>query len=272
MLANEAAIRVSAFGGTLMLLWLLEYFLPRREQPKRQWFRRLNNLLLVVVNSVVLRIVLPVTAVIAAEWAVANNWGVLNQTALPAWFAGVIAFLILDLAIYGQHVAMHTFSWLWPLHRVHHSDRVFDATTGVRFHTLEIILSMVWKVLVVLILGPPVVAVIVFEIVLNAVSMFNHSNIAIPLRLDAIFRSVVVTPDMHRVHHSVFREEHDCNYGFNFSWWDFLFRTYLAQPKSGHHQMKIGVPGFADNELSRLDRLLYQPLTNPQEETDASDD
>ncbi|MCG6158361.1 sterol desaturase family protein [Rubinisphaera margarita] len=272
MLANEAVVRVSAFGLTLTLLWVMEYFLPRREQPKRQWFRRVNNLLLVVVNSVVLRILLPVTAVVTAEWAIASHWGLLNQLSLPGWVSGVIAFLILDLAIYGQHVAMHYFSWLWPLHRVHHSDRVFDATTGIRFHTLEIVLSMLWKVAVVLILGPPVVAVIVFEIMLNAISMFNHSNIAIPLRLDALFRSVVVTPDMHRVHHSIFREEHDCNYGFNFSWWDFLFRTYLPQPKEGHREMKIGVPGLSESDLSRLDRLLYQPLRHPRNDSESSSD
>jgi len=189
-----------------------------------------------------------------------HGWGVLNNVALPSWTATIIAFIALDLAIYVQHLIFHAVPALWLVHRMHHSDLDFDVTTGSRFHPVEIALSLGFKIAMVVVLGPPAVAVLIFEIALNATSMFNHSNLRIPENVDVWLRLLLVTPDMHRVHHSIAINETNSNFGFNLPWWDYLFGTYLAQPKAGHDQMTIGIDLFRDPRELRLGRMLLQPF------------
>ena len=185
-----------------------------------------------------------------------KGWGLFNILPLPAWLAIPAAVLLLDLTIYGQHVAFHAVPLLWRLHRMHHADLEFDVTTGLRFHPGEILLSMAIKFAAVAVLGAPPLAVLIFEILLNATSLFNHGNVRLPLGLDRILRLIVVTPDMHRVHHSIDRRETDSNFGFNVPWWDRLFGTYRAQPALGHERMTIGIDKFRDPRELRLDRML----------------
>jgi sterol desaturase/sphingolipid hydroxylase (fatty acid hydroxylase superfamily) len=216
---------------------------------------------LVAVNTFAVRLVLPVTAVALADIASERGWGALNLLEWPAPIEFVLGFLLLDFVIYLQHVMFHAVPLFWRLHRVHHADLDFDVTTGVRFHTLEIILSMIIKLGTVLALGPSAWCVVAFEVVLNATSMFNHANIRIPTRLDSVLRTLVVTPDMHRVHHSVIRRETDSNFGFNFPWWDRLCGTYRPQPRDGHLQMDIGLPQYRDErQTSLLHRILMLPF------------
>jgi sterol desaturase/sphingolipid hydroxylase (fatty acid hydroxylase superfamily) len=226
-----------------------------------------NNLGILVLDAVLVRLLIPVAAVGIAVIAAQNGWGLLNIMPWPAWLELLIGFLALDLAIYGQHVAFHKVPLLWRLHRMHHADLDIDVSTGLRFHPIEIVLSMLIKIAVVAIVGVPPLAVIAFEVVLNATSMFNHSNAAMPLWLDRVVRLIVVTPDMHRVHHSVLRQETDSNFGFNLPWWDRLFGTYRAQPQAGHDRMTIGLPVFRDRRELRLDRLITQPFRDDASQT-----
>jgi sterol desaturase/sphingolipid hydroxylase (fatty acid hydroxylase superfamily) len=219
-----------------------------------------SNLGIVVLNTVVLRLVFPVAAVGMAALAADRGWGLLNALGLPFALAVVVAVVALDLAIYLQHVMFHAMPALWRLHRMHHADLDFDVTTGARFHPLEILLSMGIKLGVVAALGPPVVAVVAFEVLLNATAMFNHSNVRLPLGLDRVLRWVVVTPDMHRVHHSVVPREANSNFGFNLPWWDRLLATYRAQPEAGHEAMTLGIGQFREPKYLRLDRMLVQPF------------
>ena len=189
-----------------------------------------------------------------------EGWGLLNNFSPPYWISVLAAIVALDFAIYLQHVMVHAVPLFWRLHRMHHADLDFDVTTGARFHPVEILLSMGIKLGVVAVLGPPVVAVVIFEVLLNGSSMFNHSNIRLPLWLDRVLRWFVVTPDMHRVHHSVIPRETNSNFGFNLPWWDRLFGTYRAQPEAGHEAMTIGISQFREPKYLRLDRLLLQPL------------
>jgi sterol desaturase/sphingolipid hydroxylase (fatty acid hydroxylase superfamily) len=209
--------------------------------------------------------VTPLSAAAMAALAAARAWGLLNWIEWPAWLELVLAVIALDLAIYLQHVMFHAVPLLWRLHLVHHADLDIDVTTGARFHTLEILLSMLIKVGAVLVLGPPVWAVVVFEVLLNATSMFNHSNVQMPTSLDRCLRLVVVTPDMHRVHHSVIHRETDSNFGFNLPWWDYLLGTYRAQPQEGHEGMTIGLTKYRDEQQpERLHQMLLLPWSNPR--------
>jgi sterol desaturase/sphingolipid hydroxylase (fatty acid hydroxylase superfamily) len=260
MLAHEGALRLSCFLGVLLIMLGWEQALPRRVPSTPRPARWLANLSLVVIDAALLWLLLPAAAVGASLLARANGWGLFNMLAAPPWLAAVVTLVALDLAVWAQHVAMHKVGPLWRLHRVHHSDLDFDTTTGVRFHPLEILLSMIYKALLVVALGAPTAAVMAFEILLNAASVFTHGNARLPPALDKAIRLVVVTPDMHRVHHSVRREETDSNYGFNLSVWDRLFRTYRAQPCAGHDGMTIGLPQFRRAHEQRLGDLLLQPL------------
>lgn len=253
-MVSEAVIRFAAFAAIFAAMAAFELWSPRLERGEmrgalksRRWF---TNLSMVVISSIVMRVVFPAAAVGAALWAEANGWGLLPALGIPPLLAGLVAFVILDFAIWLEHVASHKIPLLWRIHRMHHADTGFDLTTGLRFHPLEILLSMVWKALIVIALGAPVIAVLIFEIVLNGMSMFNHSNARLPLGLDRLLRQVVVTPDMHRVHHSSIRRETDSNYGFNFPFWDWLFRTYNDQPKLGHEGMEIGLEQYRDARSS----------------------
>ena len=260
LLANEPAIRLSVFLGIFAVMALWEVAAPRRERRFTRLKRWPNNIGIVVVNTLVLRLAFPVAAVGMATVAEAGGWGLLNSHAPPAWLAVVIAVVLLDLAIYLQHVMVHAVPAFWRLHRMHHADLDFDVTTGARFHPIEILLSMTIKLLVVAALGAPPVAVLIFEVMLNASSMFNHGNVRIPEGLDRVLRWLVVTPDMHRVHHSALRRETNSNFGFSLPWWDRLFGTYRAQPAAGHDAMTIGIEQFREPGDLRLDRMLVQPF------------
>ncbi|WP_370401043.1 sterol desaturase family protein [Sulfitobacter sp. JB4-11] len=260
IIAHEPTIRMAAFFSVLLVMALWEIAAPRRRVEIPRLVRWSNNLGLVVLDAFLVRLVFPVVAVGAAVVAQDNGWGLLNQIDLPVWVGVVLAVLAFDLAIYLQHVLFHAVPALWRLHRVHHADLEFDVTTGVRFHPLEILISMAIKLLLVLALGPPALAVLIFEVLLNATSLFNHANLRLPGRVDALLRLVVVTPDMHRVHHSIIPSETNSNFGFNLPWWDWVLGTYLAQPSAGHKRMTIGVKQFRTRRDLWLDRLLVQPF------------
>jgi sterol desaturase/sphingolipid hydroxylase (fatty acid hydroxylase superfamily) len=259
-LSYEPYIRLVAFGAVFVLMAAWEFLLPRRRQAIRRTWRWPNNLGIVAVNTVLVRIVFPTTAVALAILAEARGFGLFNVVTLPSWIAVIGSVVSLDLAIYLQHVLFHAVPALWRLHRMHHADLEFDVSTGLRFHPIEILLSMLIKFAVVAALGAPAVAVLIFEVLLNATSMFNHGNVRIPARIDRVLRWLVVTPDMHRVHHSILSRETNSNFGFNLPWWDRLFGTYRAQPAAGHEAMTIGIEQFRDPRELGLDRMLVQPF------------
>jgi sterol desaturase/sphingolipid hydroxylase (fatty acid hydroxylase superfamily) len=256
----ELYVRVAAALAVFAAMALWEVLAPRRTMAVGRVRRWPSNLGILAFDAVLVRVLIPTAAVGVAVIATQRGWGLLNITPWPFWLEAVAGFLALDLVIYGQHFAFHKVPLLWRLHRMHHADLDIDVSTGLRFHPIEIVLSMLIKIAVVLLIGVPAVAVVVFEVVLNATSMFNHSNAALPLWLDRIVRLIVVTPDMHRVHHSIKRHETDSNFGFNLPWWDRLFGTYRAQPEAGHENMTVGLPVFRDLEELRFDRLLTQPF------------
>ncbi len=257
---TELVVRVGAAVCIFAAMALWEVLSPKRPLSIGRVRRWPGNLGILVLDALLVRLLIPGAAVGMAVVAAQRGWGLLNITPWPGWLEALIGFLALDLAIYAQHVAFHKVPLLWRLHRMHHADLDIDVSTGLRFHPVEIVLSMLIKIAVVLLVGVPAVAVVAFEVVLNATSMFNHSNAAIPLWLDRIVRLIVVTPDMHRVHHSVLRHETDSNFGFNLPWWDRLFGTYRPQPEAGHARMTIGLPIFRDPAELRLDRLITQPF------------
>ena len=259
-IAAEPFIRLSCFVGVLVLMALWEALTPRRPQSVRRLLRWPNNLGLVVLNTLVVRLLFPLAGVGMAFLAQSKGWGLFNIVSVPAWLAIPGAVLLLDLTIYGQHVMFHAVPFLWRLHRMHHADLEFDVTTGLRFHPGEIVVSMLIKLAAVLVLGAAPIAVLIFEVVLNATSMFNHGNVRLPAQLDRALRLFVVTPDMHRVHHSIDRRETDSNFGFNVPWWDRLFGTYRAQPALGHDRMTLGIDRFREPRELWLDRMLWQPL------------
>jgi len=259
---NEATIRLTVFLGLFALLALIEAVIPRRPLRLSRAKRWTNNWALVLINTAALRLValvLPLLAVGAALDATDKGWGLFNMLSLPVWIEVVLAILILDFLIWGQHLITHKIPILWKLHQVHHADRDIDVSTAIRFHPIEIALSMLLKISLVYLLGPTGFAVILFEIILNSTAMFNHANIKLPLWLDSIVRLVLVTPDMHRVHHSDIRSEHDSNYGFSLSIWDRIFKTYIAQPKAGHEEMTIGLK-WQDSRPSNLTWILALPF------------
>ena len=260
ILTNEAAIRAASFFGIFIVVALWELVGPRRKLSVSKGLRWINNLGIVFFNTLLLRFLAPLMAVGLAIMAEEENWGLLNNIAINSYVKMFLAVLILDLIIYLQHVMFHTFPLLWRLHRMHHTDLDFDVTTGSRFHPIEIILSMIIKMLIVAALGAPPVAVVIFEVLLNATAMFNHGNIRIHINADRILRLLVVTPDMHRVHHSVKPDETNSNYGFNFPWWDRLLGTYKAQPEDNHLKMTIGLNQFRESRYLRFHWLLIQPF------------
>jgi len=262
----ENFIRIGVFAGVLAIMATLEALLPRKKRTQGRGHRWFANLGLVAIDSVTVRLLGPITALGAAEFASGKGWGLFAFVDLPVAIEIVAAVILLDLAIYGQHVASHRFSILWRFHKVHHADRDIDVTTGTRFHPVEIVLSMLYKCLIVLLLGPAIVAVFIFEVILNATAMFNHSNVKLPAWLDRSIRTVLVTPDMHRVHHSVIRRETDSNYGFSLSLWDKLFRTYIPQPKAGHDGMLIGLSEYQSPRPSHLGWCLSLPFRSSKKD------
>jgi sterol desaturase/sphingolipid hydroxylase (fatty acid hydroxylase superfamily) len=260
LLANELIVRLAAFTGILVAMACWEMLAPRRHQQIGRGWRWPGNLAVVALDSLLVRLLFPVTVVGLALLAEARGWGLFNALSLPAWVAVPLAVILLDLAIYFQHVLLHAVPVLWRLHRMHHADLEFDVTTGVRFHPIEIVLSVVIKLGVVAALGAPAVGVLIFEVLLNATSMFNHGNVRMPAAFDRALRWIMVTPDMHRVHHSIASRETNSNFGFNLPWWDRLFGTYRDQPAAGHEKMTIGIEQFRDPAELRIDRMLLQPL------------
>ena len=261
VLAHEPAIRLGFFLGVFALIALWEVAAPRRALTVSRALRWASNLGLVALNTVVLRLVFPLAAVGVAAFCSENGWGLLNHFEAPFWLAVPLAVIAMDFVIWLQHVMVHAVPALWRLHRVHHADLDYDVTTGARFHPLEIVLSMLIKFATIVVLGPPVLAVVIFEVLLNATSMFNHGNIRLPLGVDRALRWFVVTPDMHRVHHSIEDDETNSNFGFNLPWWDRLFGTYRDQPRAGHLGMTIGIRDFTNpREVDRLDGMLLLPF------------
>jgi len=263
LLASEGVVRLGVFFGVLVLMVVWESLAPRRVPALQRAQRWPGNIGIVVIDTVLLRLLFPTAAVGFAMLSEARGWGLSSLVAAPTWLIVVGSVLALDLIVYLQHVLFHAVPSLWRLHRVHHTDLAFDVTTALRFHPLEILLSMLIKLTAIAALGAPAVAVLIFEVVLNATAMFNHGNVRLPSAIDRWLRLIVVTPDMHRVHHSIVRNETNSNFGFNFPWWDRWLGTYRAQPAAGHTSMTIGIEQFREPKDMRLDRLLLQPLLAP---------
>jgi sterol desaturase/sphingolipid hydroxylase (fatty acid hydroxylase superfamily) len=257
---TELFVRLGFFVGILIIMALWEYSAPRRPLTTSKATRWTSNLGLVVIDSILVRLVFPVTLMAVAFLARQRGWGLFNQFQLPYVLHLILGVLILDLAIYLQHIMFHSVPLLWRLHMVHHTDMDFDVTTGIRFHPIEIILSMGIKMAVVLLTGPLPLAIPIFEILLNGTSMFNHGNVRYPLTIDRWLRLLVVTPEMHRVHHSVIRWETNSNLGFNFPWWDRLFGTYRPQPAKGHLEMTIGLDQYKEPKKLTLLWLIVLPF------------
>ncbi|TMJ88154.1 MAG: sterol desaturase family protein [Alphaproteobacteria bacterium] len=260
LFAYEPLVRLGIFAAVFVAMAVWELLTPRRPQAIGRNWRWPNNLGVLAVDALLVRVLLPITAIGLALVAEAHGFGLFNIIALPTWASIVLSVILLDLAIYLQHVLFHAVPALWRLHRMHHADLEFDVTTGLRFHPIEILLSTGIKLAVVATFGTPAAAVLIFEVLLNATSMFNHSNIRVAPEIDRVLRWFVVTPDMHRVHHSILRRETNSNFGFNLPWWDRLLGTYRAQPTAGHDAMTIGIEQFRDARELGLDRMLLQPF------------
>ncbi|MBW2604138.1 MAG: sterol desaturase family protein [Deltaproteobacteria bacterium] len=259
---NEWMIRLAFFGGIFLIVGLVELLAPRRAlttSKKSRWFA---NIGMVFIDTFVLRLLFPAGAVGISIWIGRQGWGIFHLIQWPLWIEVVLTVILLDFVIYMQHVMFHALPVLWRLHMMHHADMDYDLTTGTRFHPIEIIISMGIKAGAITLLGAPVIGIIIFEIILNGAAMFNHGNIFIPLGVDRVLRLLVVTPDMHRVHHSVFPSETNSNFGFNLPWWDRLFGTYRSQPMKGHEQMTIGLNQFRDPSRLTLLWMLVLPFVS----------
>jgi sterol desaturase/sphingolipid hydroxylase (fatty acid hydroxylase superfamily) len=257
---SEAIVRLACFAAVLLLMALWEVLAPRRSPSVSKGLRWASNIGLAFLNTIVVRVCFPLGLVSVALFAEDRAWGLFPNIDLPGWLAILLTVIILDFVIYVQHVVFHAVPLLWRLHMVHHADLDFDVTTGVRFHTIEIVLSLGIKAVAVLLLGPPAVAVLIFEALLNATSMFSHGNVRLPAPLDRVLRLLLVTPEMHRVHHSAIAAETNSNFGFNVPWWDYLFGTYRAQPEAGHEAMTIGLNQFRDERVEHLPAMLALPF------------
>jgi sterol desaturase/sphingolipid hydroxylase (fatty acid hydroxylase superfamily) len=267
VLTNEPAIRLGFFLGLFAVIGAWELVAPRRALTISKALRWTSNLGLVALNTALLRLIFPLAGVGMAAFCAEGGWGIFNHFPVPFRVALPLAVIALDFVIWLQHVMVHAVPLLWRLHRVHHADPDYDVTTGTRFHPLEIVLSMLIKFAAIVVLGPPVVAVVIFEVLLNATAMFNHGNIGLPEPLDRALRWVVVTPDMHRIHHSIEDDETNSNFGFNLPWWDRLFGTYRDQPRAGQLGMTIGIHDHADpREVASLDGMLLLPFLGKVED------
>lgn len=254
---SEGAIRLSVFLGVLILMGGLETLFPARKRVQKRSSRWFTNIGLVVIDTLVIRLLFPVIAVGAALWAKEEGWGLFNLISLPQWLGVLLAVILLDMMIYWQHVAFHRIPVLWRLHKVHHADRDLDASSGLRFHPVEIVISMIYKMVIVVALGTPVVAVIIFEILLNACAIFNHANVRLPKWLERPLRLVMVTPALHRIHHSVIERETNTNFGFSVIWWDKIFRSYTDQPAG---KLTLGLSEYQTDAPSGLWWSLIAPF------------
>ncbi len=264
---SEGTFRFLLFVSIFLTMSIAEAMMPRRRRRfsrARRWTTNLGIMLSDYVLVVAVTFIVPVTALITALWAEANGWGLLNFLEMPVWLEWLIAILVLDLVIWAQHLVTHKVPLLWRFHRVHHSDLEMDASTAIRFHPVEIVFSIFVKSAAVLLLGPAAAAVVVFEALVNGSALFNHANFKLPKMLDAIVRKIFVTPDMHRVHHSVHPHETDSNYGFFLSIWDQLFGTYISQPRDGHEQMAVGLNKWRDESPTRWTWTILLPFHEPE--------
>jgi len=262
VISHEPFVRLAFFAAIFSIVAVAEALRPRRKLVASKQKRWINNILLSFTDTIILRFVFPIFPVGVAVFCKESGWGILNYFHFPLWVAVICAVVLLDLIIYVQHKMFHLIPVFWRLHKVHHIDQDIDVTTGLRFHPLEMILSMIIKMTAVAVIGAPPVSVVIFEILLNGATMFNHSNLHIPLAADRFIRLMIVTPDMHRVHHSVIVKETNSNYGFSFSWWDRLFGTYRREPEAGHLQMKIGLNGYSDPKYLQLSQMLITPFVS----------
>lgn len=262
----EMMIRLFFFMGMLLIVGIWELIAPRRPLLFSRAVRWYSNLGLVLINSFVLRLLFPILATGLAILAQERSWGLFNNIQISNEFEVILSLLMMDCVIYLQHAMFHAIPLMWRFHRMHHADLDLDVTSGIRFHPIEIILSMWIKFAVILLVGPSIITVILFEVILNVTAMFNHGNIYIPVKLDRVLRWFVVTPDMHRVHHSVIAKETNTNFGFNFPWWDHIFGTYCDQPIKGHHDMTIGLRQFRCPANLHLHKLLTQPFVTLKKE------
>jgi len=260
IVSHEATIRMTFFVGIFVIVALIELAVPRRPLTTSKAGRWFANIGIVIINTVVLRLLVPAGAVGISVWIGRQGWGVFNYMNWPIWIEVILSVILLDFVIYLQHLMFHAVPLLWRFHMMHHADLDYDLTTGTRFHPIEIIISLGIKATAISVLGAPAVGVIIFEILLNGTAMFNHGNFYIPLGIDRILRLMVVTPDMHRVHHSVFPSETNSNFGFNLPWWDRLMGTYRAQPTKGHDGMTIGLNQFRDPARLTLPRIIALPF------------
>ncbi|SIO16370.1 Sterol desaturase/sphingolipid hydroxylase, fatty acid hydroxylase superfamily [Parasphingorhabdus marina DSM 22363] len=256
----ESAIRLGVFAGMLLIMAVVEAVMPRKQRVQPRGYRWATNLGLVITGTLLLRVTMPMLAIGMALLATQNGWGLLAMITLPLWAEIIMAFLLLDLLIYAQHVVFHKVPIFWRFHKIHHADRDLDVTSGVRFHPVEAVLSMLWKLLCIAAIGPAAIAVFLFEVILNAASLFHHANFRLPARLDSLLRWIIVTPDMHRVHHSVRPAETDSNFSFFLTIWDRLFGTYVEQPKDGHAGMTIGLDEYQSDAPSGLGWSLVEPF------------
>jgi len=264
---HELIIRLGFFFGILVGMGLWERIAPRRAPTVSKALRWLNNLGLVFLDTIILRLLFPAAAVGVARFAQVEGWGLLNAVSLDPWLAALVAVVALDFVVWLTHVLAHALPAFWRIHRVHHADLDYDVTTGARFHPLEIVLAMLIKFLAILLLGPSVAAVVIFEVLLNATAMFNHGNVGLPARLDRFVRLFLVTPDMHRVHHSVEDDETNSNFGFNLPWWDYLFGTYRAAPRAGQLGMTLGIHRYRDpKRVNQLPGMLALPFVGKVED------
>jgi sterol desaturase/sphingolipid hydroxylase (fatty acid hydroxylase superfamily) len=261
---HEGLIRLTCFVTVFALVAYAETVAPRRALTVAKGERWFNNLSIIVLGSIVVKALFPLAATGVAVAAEAKGWGLFNQLQWPLWWRVIVSILLLDLVIYLQHLMFHAVPLLWRIHMVHHADLDLDVSSGLRFHPIEIVISMLIKMTVVAGLGIPVIAVLLFEVTLNATAMFNHGNLQLPQRVDRILRWITITPDMHRVHHSVLIRETNSNFGFNFPWWDRLFGTYRAQPAAGHTNMNIGISPFRTTKQVGLWRLLILPFSKDE--------
>ncbi len=267
MMNNEPIIRLGFFFGTLLLMVLWEKLAPCRQPIASQLLRQLNNLGIAILNTMLLRSIFPVAAVGSAILATQQDWGLFNTIMIPNWLSISLSIVLLDLTIYWQHRLFHTLPLGWRIHKVHHADPDFDVTTGLRFHPIEILLSMSIKIAAIWLLGIPPLAVLIFEVLLNATAMFNHSNVALPEPFDHFLRLFIVTPDMHRIHHSVIPAETNSNFGFNLTYWDHLFGTYHSDPKIRQQEMSIGLPEYQqDSQVAKFLGMLILPFVTENQD------
>lgn len=258
--ASESTVRLSVFAGVFVIMATVEALWPRKNRTQPRFSRWFTNMGMVVLDSIAVRIIFPIVAVGVAQYATSKGYGLLNLIVLPFWLKVLISAVLLDMAIYWQHVASHKIPMLWRVHRVHHADRDIDVSTGNRFHPIEIVLSMLYKFAIIFLLGPAAMGVFLFEVLLNGSAMFNHANVRLPLGIDKVIRFLFVTPDMHRIHHSFHKDETDSNYGFNLAIWDKLFGTYIDQPRDGHDDMVIGMKKFQSDKPTSIVWSLLLPF------------